>query len=217
MRGRRSPRRRGGGRRARATRARQVRRRVIRACATRGLRAELRTEGWSAPREGYVTFAAYNVSGRFGRASWRPREDALPARMQNMVAVLTHTDGDNSGACGLQHRSEGSKRAAAGGGVRIVHSDLFAARRVDIAALARDAGIGEFKDIRGGYTGDQIPRLRGDQIYAPSHSHSRGPNLLPVDFSINFQFSRDFPPARQREIKKFNGRQAPPPSGPSVH
>ena len=119
----------------------------MRACASRGLRALLRTEGWGTPREGRVTLATYNVSGRFGRSSWRPFEDGLPARIQNMIAVLTHTDGDNSGACGLQHRSEGNKRIAAGGGVRIIHSDLFAARRVDIATLARDAGVGEFKDI----------------------------------------------------------------------
>jgi hypothetical protein len=133
--------------RARTTHARRTRRRIVRACASRGLRAVLRTEGWGAPREGRITLATYNVSGRFGRGSWRPLEDGLPARIQNMIAVLTHTDGDNSGACGLQHRSEGNKRTAAGGGVRIIHSDLFAARRVDIATLARDAGVGEFKDI----------------------------------------------------------------------
>ena len=133
--------------RARTTHARRTRRRIVRACASRGLRALLRTEGWGTPREGRVTLATYNVSGRFGRSSWRPFEDGLPARIQNMIAVLTHTDGDNSGACGLQHRSEGNKRIAAGGGVRIIHSDLFAARRVDIATLARDAGVGEFKDI----------------------------------------------------------------------
>jgi hypothetical protein len=72
--------------------------------------------GWLPVVAGGVLFATYNVSGRFGRGSWRVFEDALPSREVRLIGVLTETFGENSGACGPEHRSFGSKRDEHGGG-----------------------------------------------------------------------------------------------------
>jgi len=108
--------------------------------------------GWPPVARGNVTFFTYNVGGRFGRpgSTWRPFEDALPERGQRLLGVLTETFAESSGACGRQHRSFGSKRDGHGGGVRLVFSDEFAARRLNTDRVAREAGVEGYADLVAG-------------------------------------------------------------------